>query len=107
MNSNRSSTPSNTTIVHPPEPHRALTDGALAETHRDKSQRYISELQQFLNQHSKLLISLAVAQTYAPGIMNGIDEMDSLNTYFETRSSNDGRPDGGNTKSHRRAALCS
>jgi AcrR family transcriptional regulator len=63
------------------------TDGAPAESRRDKSHRYISELQQFLNQHSKLLMSLAVAQTYAPGSMDGIDEIDSLNTYFERGAS--------------------
>jgi AcrR family transcriptional regulator len=66
---------------------RQLADGISAETRRDKSYRYISELQQFLNQHSKLLMSLAVAQTYAPGSMNGINEIDSLNTYFERGAS--------------------
>lgn len=60
-----------------------LTDSDLAETHRDKSQRYISELQHFLNQHSKLLMALAVGQTYAPDSMEGINEINSLNTYFE------------------------
>jgi AcrR family transcriptional regulator len=64
-----------------------LIEGAPAESRRDKSYRYISELQQFLNQHSKLLMSLAVAQTYAPGSMDGIDEIDSLNTYFERGAS--------------------
>ena len=60
-----------------------LTDSAPAETRRDKSHRYIAELQEFLNQHSKLLMSLAIVQTYAPGSMDGINEIDSLNTYFE------------------------
>jgi AcrR family transcriptional regulator len=64
-----------------------LTDGAPAESLRDKSHRYISELQQFLNQHSKLLMSLAVAQAYAAGSFDGIDEIDSLNTYFERGAS--------------------
>jgi hypothetical protein len=32
-------------------------------------------------------MSLAVAQTYAPGSMDGIDEIDSLNTYFERGAS--------------------
>jgi AcrR family transcriptional regulator len=64
-----------------------LADGAPAESRRDKSYRYISELQQFLNQHSKLLMSLAVAQAYAPASMDGIDEIDSLNSYFERGAS--------------------
>jgi AcrR family transcriptional regulator len=64
-----------------------LTHATAGESRRDKSHRYISELQQFLSQHSKLLMSLAVAQTYAPGSMDGIDEIDSLNTYFERGAS--------------------
>ncbi len=58
-------------------------DGAGAETHRDKSERYISELQQFLSRHSKLLMSLAVAETYAPDSVEGLHEIASLNEYFE------------------------
>ena len=38
-----------------------------AETRDDLSRRYISELQQFLSAHSKMLMSLVVARTYAPG----------------------------------------
>jgi AcrR family transcriptional regulator len=60
-----------------------LTDGAPAETRRDKSRRYISELQKFLNQHSKLLMSLAVAQAYGPARMDGMNEIDNLSSYFE------------------------
>ena len=53
------------------------------ETRDDKSRRYISELQQFLSEHSKMLMSLVVAQTYAPGSTDGMHEIDSLNTYFQ------------------------
>jgi ketosteroid isomerase-like protein len=59
------------------------SDDSPAETRRDKSHRNINELQEFLNLHSKSLMSLAVAQTYLPGSMNGIHDIDSLNTYFE------------------------
>ena len=58
-------------------------EGARAETHRDQSERYISELQQFLSEHSKLLMSLAVAETYAPDSVEGLHEIASLNEYFE------------------------
>jgi AcrR family transcriptional regulator len=60
-----------------------LTEGVRAETHRHKAERYISELQQFLSEHSKLLMSLAVAETYAPDSVEGLHEIASLNEYFE------------------------
>ena len=62
--------------------HSDGRSAAEAETRDDKSRRYISELQQFLSEHSKMLMSLVVAQTYAPGT-EGVNEFDSLSTYFE------------------------
>lgn len=62
--------------------HCDARSDAVEETRDDKSRRYISELQQFLSEHSKMLMSLVVAQTYAPGAQ-GVDEFDSLSTYFE------------------------
>jgi AcrR family transcriptional regulator len=60
-----------------------LSDATKARTQDDKARRYISELQQFLSEHSKLLMSLVVAQTYAPGSTDGVNEIDSLRTYFQ------------------------
>ena len=60
-----------------------LSDAIAAETRGEKSRRYISELQHFMSQHSKMLMSLVVAQTYEPGSTNGVNEIDSLRTYFE------------------------
>ena len=60
-----------------------LSDAAEAETRGQKSRRYISELQQFMSEHSKTLMSLVVAQSYAPGSTDAVNEMDSLRTYFE------------------------
>ena len=60
-----------------------LSDAAEAETRGDLSRRYISELRQFLSAHSKMLMSLVVAHTYAPGSTDGVDEIDSLGAYFE------------------------
>ncbi len=60
-----------------------ISEGAHAEAHRDKAERYISELQQFLSEHSRLLMSLAVAETYAPDGVKGLHEIASLNEYFE------------------------
>jgi AcrR family transcriptional regulator len=61
---------------------RLLTDAVGVATHRDKSLLYITELQQFLGEHSKMLLSLVVAQTYAPGSTQAMSEIDSVQTYF-------------------------
>jgi AcrR family transcriptional regulator len=49
---------------------------------RENARIYISELQQFIREHSKMLMSLVVAQTYAPFTMPGVGEIDSLQSYF-------------------------
>lgn len=49
---------------------------------RENARLYISELQQFIGEHSKMLMSLVVAQTYAPFTMPGVGEIDSLQSYF-------------------------
>jgi AcrR family transcriptional regulator len=43
---------------------------------------YITELQRFIGEHSKMLMSLLVAETYAPGSTQGVGGIDSLQTYF-------------------------
>jgi len=50
---------------------------------RDKAYLYISELQQFIGEHSKMLMSLVVAQTYTPGKTESVAEIDSLDAYFK------------------------
>jgi AcrR family transcriptional regulator len=49
---------------------------------RENARLYISELQDFIGEHSKMLMSLVVAQTYAPSTMPGVSEIDSLQSYF-------------------------
>ena len=49
---------------------------------RENARLYISELQEFIGEHSKMLMSLVVAQTYAPFTMPGVSEIDSLQSYF-------------------------
>lgn len=51
--------------------------------HRELSRLYITELQEFIGEHAQMLMSLVVAQTYAPGSTQGIAGIDSLRTYFE------------------------
>lgn len=53
---------------------------------RDKARKYITELQEFLNGHSRMLMSLVVAQTYAPTATQGVGEIDSLSAYFDRGS---------------------
>lgn len=50
---------------------------------RQQTHLYIDELRQFLDEHSKLLLSLIVAQLFTSGSMKGVAEIDSLRHYFE------------------------
>lgn len=50
---------------------------------RSQSRRYIVELQKFIREHWKTLMSLVVAQAYAPESVRGLSEIDSLHTYFQ------------------------
>lgn len=59
------------------------SDAADAQSRSEKSRRYICELRQFMSEHSKMLMTLVVAQTYEPGSTEGVNEIDSLSTYFE------------------------
>lgn len=49
---------------------------------RDKARRYINELQDFMEQHSRMLMSLIVANAYAPNATDGVGEIASLHSYF-------------------------
>ena len=62
---------------------RLGSDAATVATRAEKSRLYISELQQFLTEHSQMLLSLVVAQTYEPDSTPGVHDIDSLRTYFE------------------------
>jgi len=62
---------------------RLMPDATKAEARSDSARRYITELQQFLGEHSQTLMSLVVAQTYAPGSTDGVNEIDSVRAYFE------------------------
>jgi AcrR family transcriptional regulator len=62
---------------------RSLSDATQMEARGDRSRRYIGELQRFMSAHSEMLMSLIVAQTYAAGSTAGVNEFDSVRTYFE------------------------
>lgn len=58
-------------------------DAKDAATRVEKSRVYISELQQFLSEHSQMLLSLVVAQTYESDSTEGINDIGSVHAYFE------------------------
>lgn len=53
------------------------------ENIRERARLYITELQEFLDEHSKLLLSLVVAQLFTSGSLQGVGEIDTLRHYFE------------------------
>lgn len=72
---------------------RYPTAAAREESIRDRAQLYITELQQFLDEHSKLLLSLVVSQLFTSGGLQGaggqgargqgVEEIESLRHYFD------------------------
>lgn len=59
-----------------------------SENVREQARLYITELQQFLDEHSKLMLSLVVAQLFTSGSLQsvqgqGAGEIESLRHYFE------------------------
>lgn len=62
---------------------RHPTDASGKDNVRDHARLYITELQQFLDEHSKLLLSLVVSQLFVSGSLQGVDEIESLSHYFE------------------------
>jgi AcrR family transcriptional regulator len=61
--------------------------GDAAKTRGHRARQYIGELQQFLTAHAKTLMSLIVAQTYDSASAGGLEEIHSLNSYFERGAS--------------------
>jgi AcrR family transcriptional regulator len=54
-----------------------------AEGRRFQTRQYILELKQFIERHSKVLISLVVAQAYNCDGVRGVGEIEGLNDYFD------------------------
>ena len=59
-----------------------LVEDAAIDDVRTLARLYITELQRFLSQHSELMLSLFVAQTYGPEVSPGVHEIASLQAYF-------------------------
>ncbi len=65
---------------------------------RENARLYIGELQHFIRAHSKMLMSLVFAQTYAPFTTPGVGEIDSLQNYFARGAAMMNRRTGGKAK---------
>lgn len=63
------------------EAHLPALDDPVA--HREQTHLYTSELQRFVRDNERLLMSLIVTQTYDSGVAHSVAGIDSLNTYFE------------------------
>jgi AcrR family transcriptional regulator len=63
------------------EQHRPLTSDS--RTLEENTRLYTSELRRFISEHSELLTSLVVAQTYASGTDHGVGRINSLAAYFD------------------------
>jgi AcrR family transcriptional regulator len=50
---------------------------------RDRTRSYITELQDFIASHSRMLMSLVVAQAYDSPATEGVEGLDGLAAYFE------------------------
>lgn len=60
-----------------------LADAAETPDLRDRARLYITELQAFIGEHSKMLVSLMIAQTYGHSEGHDAGEIDGLSAYFD------------------------
>ncbi|WP_404480739.1 TetR/AcrR family transcriptional regulator [Novosphingobium sp. BL-52-GroH] len=58
-------------------------DPASARDGKDLARAYIGELQDFMARHSRMFLSLVVANAYSPEATGGIDALDGLKAYFD------------------------
>ena len=62
---------------------RNAGDATKVEPVRELARQYIDELQDFMGEHSRMLMSLIVANAYSPGTTEVIGEIEGLNAYFD------------------------
>ncbi len=62
---------------------RNLADSAEAGSFPELAQRYINELQDFMGEHSRMLMSLIVAKAYMQGSTEGLSDIEGLRAYFD------------------------
>lgn len=59
------------------------TEAASGESMREAAGRYINELQDFMGEHSRMLMSLMVAQAYSQTAAESLTDIEGLKAYFE------------------------
>jgi len=62
---------------------RNIVDLGEASSRREMARRYIGELQDFMEQHSRMLMSLIVASAYSPDSTDGVSDIEGLRAYFD------------------------
>lgn len=60
-----------------------MSDVGKAESSREMARLFTTELQRFITEHSEMLTSLVVAQTYDAGTAHGVGKINSLGAYFD------------------------
>lgn len=74
---------------------RNLADAESSEPQRVLARRYINELQDFMGEHSGMLMSLIVAQAYSQTSAESLTDIEGLKAYFEQgRRTMEGRVHG-------------
>ena len=76
-----------------------LKKGATDSRNREaKIHDYVEELQAFIAEHAELLMTLVVAEAYAPESIKGMGEVNALGEYFELGATEMQRRLGGNAR---------
>ncbi len=89
-------TPLNAHFVEFQSKHAATLD--KIGNNRVLARQYILELQDFMERHSGMLMSLIAASAYSPDTTEGVGEMEGLRTYFDLGSATMSRRFGGTNK---------
>jgi AcrR family transcriptional regulator len=63
--------------------HRYMADIPNMANVRDRARIYIAELQQFIGEHSKLLMALVMSELFSTGNLDGLGDIKGLHTYFD------------------------
>lgn len=74
---------------------RHAGDMVEAGSDRELAREYIHELQDFIEQHSRMFMSLIVASAYSPDTTEGVGEMEGLLAYFDKGTDTMSRRIGG------------
>lgn len=77
---------------------RNLSDTNEAGTSRELARRYINELQDFMGEHSRMLMSLIVASAYEQQTPEALTDIEGLRAYFEKGAETMTRRTGGKAK---------